>query len=172
MWNTMREGAILVRDGAVLPKELQVETEVCVPGWKLVKDFDGHGLDRAIREAGWTFFCLVGEIRSSAFGINERTIGLRAIDRIVATPRVTKFNSLEITGIVSKRFLGVRYMRICVQLRHIQKSLFLSSADNLQDSGWARRIAARNAASGSANMKALVSEAANAQGEAAAALSR
>src|SRR5207302_3841485 len=47
------------------------ESECSVPGWRLVKDLDRCGLDQEIREAGWSFFCLAGEIRATVFGIDE-----------------------------------------------------------------------------------------------------
>jgi hypothetical protein len=36
-----------------------------------------------------------------------------------------KFNSLQITRVASKRFLGVPYVRVSACSRHIQESLFL-----------------------------------------------
>ena len=58
---TISPGAILIKDATSLPPKLQFESEPCVPGWSLVKDFDGYGLDREIREKGWTFFWHVQE---------------------------------------------------------------------------------------------------------------
>ena len=167
MKDTMQPGTILIKDGALLPDELHLETEACARGWSLVKDFDGHGLDRAVREAGWTFFSLSDEIRSSAFGIDERAMVLRAIDRIVAKPRLGKFNSLEITRVVRRRFLGVSYISVGAQLRHIQKSLFLFSGAGLQDSSRAKLIAMQNRPSGPASIQLLVSAATEAQPEVA-----
>ena len=120
-------GTILIKDNAVLPKELQFESEPCVPGWRLVKDFDGYGLDREIRKTGWTFFCLAGEIKATVFGIDRQKMVRRAIERILANPRSEKFNSMEITRVASvgsERFPLVRYVTVSAQSRHIQESLF------------------------------------------------
>jgi hypothetical protein len=139
MKDTQVQGAIhadsiLIRDGTLFPRSVDIKSEPFVPGWRLVKDFDGHGLDRAVREAGWTYFCLSGEIRASVFGLNEQSMLRKAITRIVAKPRSTQFNSLEITRVTSKSFLGVRYMIVDAKLRHIQESLFLFSPESIQDS--------------------------------------
>jgi hypothetical protein len=127
----IRAGAILIKEGTILPEALQIESEPCVPGWGLVKDFDGCGLDRVIWENGWTFFCLAGEIRSIAFGIDEPRMVRRAIERILANPKSETYNSLEITRVASKRFLGVPYMSVGAQSRHIQESLFLMHTKGL-----------------------------------------
>jgi hypothetical protein len=126
MAEKIKSGTILIMENAVLPKTLQLDSEPFVPGWKLVKDFDGYGLDREIREKGWAFFCLAGEIKTIALGISGPKMLRRAIERILANPRSETFNSLEITRVVSKRFLGVRYVSVGAQSRHVQESLFLS----------------------------------------------
>ena len=55
MPETIKAGTILIKEGALLPEALRLESESCVPGWRLIKDLDGYGLDREIHKAGWTF---------------------------------------------------------------------------------------------------------------------
>ncbi len=131
MKETISPGAILIKDATSLPPKLQFESEPCVPGWSLVKDFDGYGLDREIREKGWTFFCLAGEIKTIALGISGSKTLRRVIERILANPKSETFNSLEITRVVLKHFLGVRYVSVSAHSRHIQESLFLSRTKGL-----------------------------------------
>jgi hypothetical protein len=154
-------GNILIKDSAVLPKELQIESEPCMPGWSLVKDFDGHGLDRAVRQAGWTFFRLAGEIRTIVLGIDERSMIRRAIKQIVTNPRSKKFNSLEIIRVASKRFLGVPYVSVNAQSRHIQESLFLLSAGRVPEWGRTKLTATRTMAWDLTSAKGLASEGTN-----------
>jgi len=107
---------------------VRFESEACVPGWRLVKDLDGCGLDRKIRDAGWTFFCLAGQLGATVFGIDEQKTLSRAVGQILANLESAEFNSLEImrvTSEASKRFLGVRYVTVSAQSRHIQESAFL-----------------------------------------------
>jgi len=71
-----------------LPEAVRFESECSVPGWRLVKDLDRCGLDREIREAGGTFFCLAGEIRATVFGIDEEKMVRRTIEEILARTEV------------------------------------------------------------------------------------
>src|ERR1700732_1934133 len=97
MPETIKAGTILIKEGALLPEVLRLESESCVPGWRLIKDLDGYGLDREIQKAGWTFFCQAAEIKEAVFGIDGQKMVRRAIERILKIPKAEKFNSLEIT---------------------------------------------------------------------------
>jgi hypothetical protein len=128
MAREMTTGAILIKDGALLPEGLLLETQPCVPGWKAVQDFDAYGLDREIQKSGWTFFSLAEVIRATVFGIDLRKMIQRAIERILANPKSEGFNSLEITQITSLgsgKFPGVRFITVSAISRHIQKGLTL-----------------------------------------------
>jgi hypothetical protein len=141
MAETIKTGTILIKEGTFLPDALQFESEPCATGWRLVKDLDGYGLDRKIHEAGWTFFCLAGEIEASVFGLEGQETVRRAVKRILAKQKSEKLNSLEITRVASKRFLGVPYATVSARSRHIQESLVLFRAKDLQE--WDRaRLAA------------------------------
>jgi hypothetical protein len=124
----IKAGSILIKESTQLPETVQIESSPCVRGWQVVKDFDVHGMDRKIRKAGWSFFSLAGEIQALAFGADKPLMIRRAIMRILHSPQSQKFNALEITHVRSKRFLGVRYLRVSAQSRNIQRSLFLVPA--------------------------------------------
>jgi hypothetical protein len=125
MAHDIRAGTILIKDDALLPRELHFESEPCVPGWRVVTDFDGYGLGQVIDKTGWTFFCFAEEINVTVFGIDGQKMARRAIERILANPKFEKFNSLEITRVASvgsEHFPPVRYVTISAQSRHVQKS--------------------------------------------------
>ncbi len=145
MTDTIKPGTILIKEGTLLPEAVRFESEPCVPGWRLVKDLDGCGLDRKIRDAGWTFFCLAGQLGATVFGIDEQKALSRAVGQILANLESAEFNSLEImrvTSEVSKRFLGVRYVTVSAQSRNIQESAFLFGAKDLPVRDRARSAAA------------------------------
>jgi hypothetical protein len=145
MPDTIKPGTILIREGTLLPEAVRFESEPCVPGWRLVKDLDGCGLDRKIRDAGWTFFCLAGQIGATVFGIDEQKTLSRAVGQILANLESAEFNSLEImrvTSEASKRFPGVRYVTVSAQSRHIQESAPLFRAKELPVRDRARSAAA------------------------------
>lgn len=133
----IKTGTVLIKEGALLPEGMVLESEPCVPGWRSVKDLNGYALGRKIQEAGWTFFFQASEIKSTVFGIDGQQMARRAIDRILRDPKAEKFNSLEIarvTSVGSARFPGVRFLTVAANLRHIQEGLFLFCAENARQS--------------------------------------
>lgn len=133
MAETIKTGTILIKDGTFLPDALQFESEPCATGWRLVKNLDGYGLGRKIHEAGWTFFCLAGEIKATVFGFDGQKTVRRAVKRILANLKSEKFNGLEITQVEAKRFLGLPYASVCAHSRHIQENAFLLQAKDHQE---------------------------------------
>ena len=128
MADKIKVGAILIEEGALLPESLWLESEQCLNGWRRVKNLDGYGLDRRVREAGWTFFSLAGEIKASVFGFDLEKTTHRAITQLLANLKSDKLNCLEITQVVWKRFLGLPYVSVSAHSRHIQKSMLLCRA--------------------------------------------
>ena len=135
MAETIDTGTILFKDETFLPDALQFDSEHCVTGWRLVKDLDGYGLDRKIRDAGWRFFCIAGEIKAIVLGLEGQKNVRRAVKRMLARLKSEKFNSLEITRVASKRFLGLPYLSVSARSRHIQESLFLFRDKDLRKLG-------------------------------------
>ena len=136
MTDMITAGTILIADGALMPESLRFESEPYSNGWRSVKNLDGHGLNRKVRDAGWTFFYLAGELKASVCGFDVGKTTNRAIKRILADRKSEKFNCLEITRVAAKRFLGLPYVSVSAHSRHIQESMFLSRAKRL--TGWDR----------------------------------
>ena len=126
-------GTILIKDRTLLPDALQLESEPCATGWRLVKNLDAHGLDRKVRDAGWNFFYQAGEVKTIVFGVEGQDGFRKAVSRILARLKKEKFNSLQFTGIVSKRFLGMPYVSVTVHSRHIQESNLLFRGEEVED---------------------------------------
>ena len=135
MLETIKSGTILIKEDTALPSLLPFKSEPCVPGWKGVANLDGYELDRQIRGAGWNLFYLANEIKTIVFGFHGQERIRRAIERIVSSVEMKKFNVLEITCVASKRFLGVPYVSVSAHPRHIQQSMFLFQVRGFQDSG-------------------------------------
>jgi hypothetical protein len=125
-----RVRTILIREDTPLPANLPIESETFLPGWRVVKNLDGYGLGRKIEEAKWHFFYLVGETGAIALGGEELGTLRRAVKQILAKQEGQKFNSLEITKVVSKRFLGIPFMRVTAHFRHIQQGTCLVPTKN------------------------------------------
>jgi hypothetical protein len=147
MLDEIKAGTVLMKEGARLPEALVFGSESCVPGWRLAKDLDGHGLDRKVHEAGWAFFFPAAEIEATVFGINAQQMVRRAVERILGDPRVEKFNSLEIarvTSVASERFPGVRFLTVAANPRHIQEGSVLFHAEGAREPGSSRNVGRSN----------------------------
>ena len=125
MPDTNRARTILIREDTPLPANLPIESEAFLPGWRAVRNLDGYELGRKIEEANWNFFYLAGEIGAIALGREGPGTLRRAVKRILAKQEGQKFNSLEITKIISKRFLGIPFMSVTAHSRHIQQGIGL-----------------------------------------------
>ena len=121
-------GTILIRENTLLPAGLAVESEVFLPDWRVVKNLDPSTLARSIEGANWNFFYLAGEIRATVLGRDRSGTLRRAVRRVLAKQKGQKFNSLEITNVVSKRFLGIPFINITAHSRHIQQGIGLVPA--------------------------------------------
>ncbi len=133
MADKIKMGTILIEEGALLPESLRLETEPYSNGWRLVKNLDGYGLDRKIREAGWTFFYMAGEVHATAVGSDLEKTTRRAVNKVIAYMKSDRLNCLEITQVAAKRFLGLPYLTVSAHPRHIQESMFLSHAERLAE---------------------------------------
>jgi len=111
-----------------LPANLSIESEAFLPGWRVVKNLDRSALTRKIEDANWNFFYLAGEIRAIVLGRDRPGTLRRAVKCVLAKQQGQKFNSLEITKIVSKRFLGIPFMSVTAHSRHMQQGIGLVPA--------------------------------------------
>jgi len=142
MPDRIKAGAILIKEGALLPGSLEFESEPYSKGWSLVKNLDAYGLDRKIRQAGWTFFYMAGEVKATGLGLDRQKALDRAVSRVLANLKSEKFNALEIAQVGAKRFLGLPYVTVTAHLRHVQESMFLFRAQPLAAGDRARLAAA------------------------------
>jgi hypothetical protein len=122
MTDQIRGGTILVKQGALLPESLRFESEPYSKGWRLIKNLDGYGLDRKVSKTGWTFFSMAGETKGIGFGFDRQKALRGAVERVVASLKSKKFNCLEITQAIVRRFLGFLYVSVSARSRHIRKN--------------------------------------------------
>jgi hypothetical protein len=118
---------ILIRQGTLLPAGLTAASEAFLPGWRVVSDIDAHGLGRKLAQAHWNFFYMVGETKAIAWGSEGQETERRAARRILAKLKQNDFNCLEITKVIAKRFLGIPFLSVAANVRHIQESIYLIS---------------------------------------------
>ena len=110
------------------------ESEPYLGPWNVLKGVYDFALDRKTRAAGWNFFFVASEVKVMFLGaIRARKIQ-HALHRILGRVSPQHFNSLEVTGIVAKRFLDVPYAVVSAHSRHIQRGCYLESAELRQSS--------------------------------------
>lgn len=129
MADNIKTGTILIEESALLPDSLRFESEPYANGWRLVKNLDGYRMDRRIREAGYTFFSMAGEIKASVFGFNREKALRRAVKRVLANLSSEQSNCRAITQVAAKRFLGLPYLTVYAHPRHIQENSFFSRSN-------------------------------------------
>jgi hypothetical protein len=136
---TIQVGSVLVEESPRMTQVLGLESEPYSGNWSLVKVLRGFALDRKIRASGWNFFFMATEVKAMIFGALGTNKIQKALKRILEKVKGQHFNSLEVTGIVEKRFLGVPYAVVSAHARHVQQSCYLDSAE-------ARRTSQQDAA--------------------------
>lgn len=128
MSDTNKSKTIFIREDTPLPENLSVESEAFLPGWRVVRNLDRSTLARNIESRKWFFFYLAGEMRATVLGRDLPETLRRAVNCVVAKQEGQKYNALEITKVVSKRFLGIPFMRVTAHSRHIQQDVALVPA--------------------------------------------
>ena len=118
-------GVILIRENTALPAGFAVETEAIFPGWRAARNLNGHELGRRIQKANWNFFFLAGALRTIVLGPEKQENVYRAVRRMVAKLKGKNFNCLEITAVVEKHFLGISFLSVTANSRHVQESPYL-----------------------------------------------
>jgi hypothetical protein len=113
---------------------LNLESEPCSGEWALLKVLDDSALDKKIHAAGWNYFFMAAEVKVMFFGSVGTVKIQNALKRILAKVKQQHFNSLQITEIVARNFLGVPYVTVSAHSRHMQQSCYLDSADARQTS--------------------------------------
>jgi hypothetical protein len=126
--DTNKKGTIFIREHTPLPENLSIESETFLQGWRVVRNLYRSTLARNIESRKWFFFYLAGDMRATVLGRDRPGTLRRAVKCVLAKQEGQKFNSLEITKIVSKRFLGIPFMSITAHSRHIQQGIALVPA--------------------------------------------
>jgi hypothetical protein len=127
--NIYRTGIILIKEDTPLPSTVSMESEAFLPGWRIVKNLDRQALTREVVAANLRLSYLAGEIRATVFWRKGLKALRRAAECVLARQEEQhfKFNSLEFTKVVSKRFLGIPVTSVTAHSRCIQQGLGLAA---------------------------------------------
>lgn len=125
MPDSPKDGIIFIRDGTTFPPILPVTTEAFIPNWRIVTSHDRSSLARSIEGHDWYFFYLAGDVQVTVLGGNTRRVLRKAVKAILTKRPDDKLNSIEITTIVSRRFLGIPFTTFTAHSRQIQQRIAL-----------------------------------------------
>jgi hypothetical protein len=121
MADTLKAGTILIEDGTIIPECFRLETEPDSTGWKSVANPDPRELDRKLNQAGWIFFYMAGEIKSTVFGLDRQKALRSALKRVMSQVKAQNCNGLQITQVTTGSFLNLPCVSISAHSRHIQQ---------------------------------------------------
>lgn len=120
---------MLIKEDTPLLSTITMESEAFLPGWRIVKNLDRQALTREVVEANLKVSYLAGEIRATVFWRKGLRALRRAAECVLARQEEQhfKFNSLEFTKVISKRFLGIPVMSVTAHSRCIQRGFGLAA---------------------------------------------
>jgi hypothetical protein len=131
MTDRIRVGTMLIEDGTHTPESTVGETECYLAGWSSISKSTSAQLGRELESAGWTFFYMAGEIRTTGFGFNDQSRTDRAMAHVIDAVKRENCNCLEITQMRRRSFLGLSYTSLVAHARHIQKSRWFQDPSNM-----------------------------------------
>ena len=112
-------GTVLIKKGTRLPGRMRLECAPLSEGWKLVIGLDAYALSRRIREAGWAFAHMSGEVNATALNFSMRRAVHRAATRGLAKRASSGITCLEIIQVMSRRVFGLAYVTVVARPRSI-----------------------------------------------------
>jgi len=140
--NHVQVGTIMIREGFLPPDSLRIETESYSKCWRRVKDLDGFALGENIKVAGWTYFFNAAQIQTSYVGWRSGKSADRAFARLLGQVKALSFNSVEVTAVSRRHFMGIPYTAVSAHGRHIQEGHLLQAEPERRrvqaDLDWAR----------------------------------
>ena len=122
MADAIAAGSILIEEGAYPPDSSLPRSVSDSNGWAALNGARS-AFEKEIRETGWTFFFMAGEIKATVFGFDRQKTLRAALKRLIANVKSQHCNGIEITRVTAKSFLSVPYVSVSAHPRHLQKGL-------------------------------------------------
>ena len=127
MTDAIAAGSILIQEGTYLPDSRPLQTGADGSGWAAVED-SRSVFEKEVRAAGWTFFFMAGEIKTTVFGFDRQKTLRAALKRLIANVKSQNCNSIEITQVTGRSFLKLPYVSVSAHPRHLQKGMVFHQA--------------------------------------------
>jgi len=127
MTDAIAAGSILIQEGTYLPNSRPLQTGSDGSGWAAVED-SRSVFEKEVRAAGWTFFFMAGEIKTTVFGFDRQKTLRAALQRLIRNVKSQNCNSIEITQVTGRSFLKLPYVSVSAHPRHLQKGVVFHQA--------------------------------------------
>lgn len=134
----MGNGCLFLMKGLIVPPTLRFEGQSYSEGWKLLRSLKSSEIDSRAGGCGWNFIFLAEGMRRTVFGLGRAWALRKATNKILTEARKNAFNSVEITEITARRFLGLHCVTVAAHSRSLQKS------ERIKDISMRRRELAMN----------------------------
>ena len=87
-------------------------------------NMEAPGMDKRFSDLGWSCFQKALPATVNVMGFGETPTLIKAFQRLVGDREAVKFNCLEITDAVQKRFMGICFVRLSARARNIKQRLW------------------------------------------------
>ncbi len=114
-------GTVLMQEDTILPATIRITRQASWSGWVAIKSIDPRGLDKQLREAGWTIHSREGSVEKGSFGFDAEARFDRAMRSAINHARRDNCNCLEFDQMTEKSFCGIPYTSVSVHARHIEE---------------------------------------------------
>jgi hypothetical protein len=131
MTHSFSAGTLFMHEGAELPNSHLLQRDSNANGWSTVTNARST-FEKELPDAGWTFFFMAGEIKTTVFGFDREKALRTALRRLIADAKTQKCNGLEITHVTDKSFLKMPYVTVSAHPRHLQKGATFSGSDSFK----------------------------------------
>lgn len=119
----LTKDSIFIRNDTRLPEWFRFNYVEC-DGWKALVNVNGLALERTALATGWHFTYIAAPVVRSAYGISLQGAGRRAIKKIMQAVDKTRLNSFETATIASQSMMGLHWVQISVNPRHLSDGPF------------------------------------------------
>jgi hypothetical protein len=118
----LEPGCIFLMDGLLLPPPLRFEGHLYSDGWRLLNRLTSGDIELRAHDSSWNFIFLAEVMRRTVFSFGRAVSLRRATNIVLGEARKNAFNSVEVSEITARRFLGVHWVSVGAHFRSLQKS--------------------------------------------------
>ncbi len=113
---------MFVMNGLLLPPALHFDGQAYSEQWRLLRSRKSGEIDSQARDCGWNFIFLAEAIQRTVLGFGRDWALRKATGQVLAESRKNAFNSVEITAVTTRHFLGLHWATVGAHSRSLQKS--------------------------------------------------